>query len=326
MSSSPTSLKRVSPNNNLMQYRPLGRTGLEVSVVGFGASPLGDVFGAIDPEEGKRAVHMAIDAGINYFDVSPYYGLTLAEERLGVALKDRRKDVILATKCGRYGNESFDFSAQRVYASIDESLHRLQTDYVDLLLAHDIEFGDLRQIMEETIPSMRRLQEQGKTRHIGVTGYPLKSLIQIAETGTVDVILSYCHYNLLADDLDNVLAPLAESRQIGLINASPLHMGLLTRRGAPEWHPASDEMREAAKQAADWCSRHNTDLSDLVLNFCFDYPRVATTLVGIGTQEEVRKTLRAFEAPANPQMLREVRSILAPVFNRPWTSGREENQ
>jgi L-galactose dehydrogenase len=119
-----------------MRYRHLGDTSLKVSVLGFGASPLGDVFGTTDPSEGFRAVHLAIDEGINLFDVSPYYGLTLAEERLGMALAGRRNEVVLATKCGRYGESEFDFSAGRITKSLEESLRRLRTDYVDLFQAH----------------------------------------------------------------------------------------------------------------------------------------------------------------------------------------------
>ena len=130
-----------------MQYRQLGNTSLRVSILGYGASPLGNAFRVTDPAEGKAAVHLAVERGINYFDVSPYYGLTLAETRLGEALVGLRQNVILATKCGRYGADQFDFSAPRITASIDESLARLQTDYVDLLQAHDVEFGDARQIV-----------------------------------------------------------------------------------------------------------------------------------------------------------------------------------
>ena len=309
-----------------MQYRALGNTSLEVSAVGFGASPLGNVFGFTAPEEGKRAVRLAIDEGINFFDVSPYYGESLAEHRLGAALQGLRSKIILSTKCGRYGVDAFDFSAKRVFSSLEESLRRLHTDYVDLYLAHDIEFGDLRQIIGETIPAMRRLQEQGKARFIGVTGLPLRPLIQVARTVPVDAILSYCHYNLLADDMDTVLAPLAESRGIGLINASPLHMGMLTESGAPDWHPAPREMHDAAQAAADVCRACGSDISDLALRFCFDYPRVATTLVGMATREEVRRSLRAFEAPADRQIVRKVHAVVAPAFNRSWPSGRDENQ
>jgi L-galactose dehydrogenase len=309
----------------VMQYRLLGRTELKVSVVGFGASPLGDVFGTTDPAEGKRAVHLAIDEGINFFDVSPYYGLTLAEERLGLALEGRRAKVILATKCGRYGETAFDFSAERITKSLDESLRRLRTDYVDLFQAHDVEFGSAQQIVEETIPAMRRLQRQGKVRYIGITGYPLKVLMRIATAAPVDAILSYCRYNLLIDDMDSVLVPFAERHGIGLINASALHMGILTERGAPGWHPAPREVIEAAGRAAKFCRSYSVDLSELALRFCFDYPRVASTLVGMSSAKHVASNLRAFEAMADSQMVRQVKAILAPVSNYVWPSGRPEN-
>jgi L-galactose dehydrogenase len=162
-----------------MEYRTLGSTDLRVSLLGFGASPLGDVYGTTDPAEGKRAVHLAIDQGVNFFDVSPYYGLTLAEERLGQALLGKRQEILLATKCGRYGAEQFDFTATRIAASIDESLSRFRTDYVDLLQAHDVEFGNVQQIIHETVPAMRKIQEQGKARFIGITGYSLRRFARL---------------------------------------------------------------------------------------------------------------------------------------------------
>lgn len=296
-----------------------------VSIVGFGASPLGDVFGAIDPAEGKRAVHLAIDQGINFFDVSPYYGLGLAEDRLGRALEGRRQEVLLSTKCGRYGNASFDFSAERIRRSLDESLRRLRTDYVDLLQAHDVEFGDVEQIIHETIPEMRRLQQQGKARYIGITGYPLEALVRIAEAVPVDSIISYCRYNLLIDDMDSVLMPFAEKHGIGVINASGLHMGILTDGGAPSWHPAPAKVREAGRLAAEFCRSQGVDLTELALRFCFDYPLVASTLVGMSTSDQVRRNLHAVSAPADPEMVQKVRDILAPAFNYVWPSGRQEN-
>ena len=140
-----------------METRTLGDTGLELSLLGFGCSPLGDVFGKIDVKDGMRAVHMAIERGVNFFDVSPFYGFTLAEERVGAFLEGRRDQVLISTKCGRYGIEEFDFSAPRLEASIDESLARLGTDYVDLLHLHDIEFCDPRQVVEETEDHVRLL-------------------------------------------------------------------------------------------------------------------------------------------------------------------------
>jgi L-galactose dehydrogenase len=308
-----------------MRYRRLGKTDLNISLVGFGASPLGGVFGPNDAEEGIRAVHLAVGEGVNFFDVSPYYGLTLAEERLGQALRGRRDKAILATKCGRYGLNEFDFSAKRVRLSVEESLRRLRTDHVDLLHAHDVEFGNVEQIVADTIPAMRRLQEEGKTRYFGISGYPLKVLKHIAQRVPVDSILSYCRYNLMIEDMDTELTPFAERLGIGLINAAPLHMGMLTERRAPDWHPAPPQVRLAVKEALAFCRKENIDLSELGLRFCFDYPRVASTLVGMSTTEEVRRNLHAFSAPADTELVNKVKAILAPAANVVWPSGRLEN-
>ena len=305
--------------------RPLGNTGLQVSIMGFGASPLGNVFGAANPAEAISAVHRAINEGINFFDVSPYYGLTLAEQRLGEALAGRREEVILSTKCGRYGAAEFDFSAKRIRQGLEDSLKRLRTGHIDLFLAHDVEFGDARQIVDETIPAMRQLQQEGKVRYIGISGYPPQFLMRIAQEAPVDIILNYCHYNLLATDMNNELAPFAESRGIGLINASPLHMGVLTEQGAPPWHPAPPEVRHAVRQAVEYCHTRGVDLSEIALAYCLRYPRVATTLVGMSTPLEVERNLSAMKDRVEPDVLKRIQEILAPVHNTQWPTGRPEN-
>jgi L-galactose dehydrogenase len=309
-----------------MEYRQLGQTDLNLSVIGFGTSAFGDVFGKIDPTEGIRAAHLAIDSGINFFDSSPYYGLTLAETRLGEALVGRRNRVILATKCGRYGFDDFDFSAKRVIASIDESLRRLRTDYIDLFQAHDIEFGDVDQVIHETLPALRQLQQQGKARYIGITGFPPKLLRRVAEAVPVDSILSYCHYNLLNKTMNEILAGFARERGIGLINASGLCMGLLTEQGPPDWHPAPAEVRDAGRKAAEFCRNHGADLPSLGLRFCFDYQSVSSTLVGVATRGDVETALGLLRRSTDAALLAEVETILAPVFNYEWPSGRPENQ
>jgi L-galactose dehydrogenase len=308
-----------------MEYRRLGHTELNVSMLGFGASPLGDVFGPVNPAAGERAVHLAIDHGINFFDVAPYYGPVLAEERLGKALLGRREKVILASKCGRYGVDTFDYSARRIRASIEESLRRLHTDYVDLYQVHDVEYGNIEQIVGETLPTLRALQEEGKVRYVGITGYMLRMLMRVASAAPPDSILSYCRYNLLVDDLDRVLVPYAQECGIGVINASALHMGILSSHGAPEWHPAPPEVRRAGVEAARYCREHGTDLSQIALQFCFGYNKVATTLVGMRSMEEVRRNLRALATPLDYALLDQVRSILAPAFNVVWPSGLPEN-
>ncbi|GIK39260.1 MAG: oxidoreductase [Chloroflexota bacterium] len=311
-----------------MMYRVLGKTGLKVSIIGFGASPLGQEFGVIDPAEGKRAVHYAIERGINYFDVAPYYGRTLAETRLGEALLGYRDKVILATKAGRYDKElatGFDFSTQRILKSVDESLARLQTDYIDVFQIHDIEFGPREQIINETLPAMQQLKQTGKVRFVGITGYPVYPLKEIAEVAEVDTILSYCRYNLMDTSMDDVLTPLAREKRIGLINASPLHMRVLTEQGAPEWHPAPRRVVEAGRQAAAFCRSRGVDIADLAMQFVLQHPVVATTLVGMSKTKHVDQNLKTVGVTPDPELLAEVLALIKPVANIAWQEGRPEN-
>jgi L-galactose dehydrogenase len=308
-----------------MDYAMLGRTGLRVSRLGFGGSPLGNEFGETDPLEGERAVHCAVDLGITYFDVAPYYGRTLAETRLGAALVGRREKVVLATKCGRYDVAQFDFSASRIRTSLEESLRRLRTDYLDVFLAHDIEFGDARQIIEEAIPALRAIQREGKARCIGITGLQLNMLRRIAEAAAVDVVLSYCRYNLMITDMDDVLTPFAEPHGIGLINASPMLMGVLTVAGPPPWHPAPADVKAAGRAIAEYCERQGVRPSDIALQFCLQHPYVATTLAGMATVEHVQQNVAAAGARLDPSLIAEIRKLAGSVANRSWPTGRPEN-
>lgn len=311
-----------------MIYRQLGKTGLSVSILGYGASPLGNEFGPADEQEGRRAIARAVDLGVNYFDVAPYYGRTLAETRLGEALRGLRERVILATKAGRYDRdypEGFDFSSARIVSSIEESLRRLQTDWIDIYQLHDIEFANRRQIIEESLPAMYRLQEQGKVRFVGITSYALHLLHSIASQAEVDTILSYCRYNLLDTSLDRVLVPLAESKEIGLINASPLHMRVLTQDKPPEWHPAPKRVLQAAHEAAQWCAQRGVDISDLAMQFALSYERVGTTLVGMSKVAHVERNVANVGIAPDPQLLAEVQALLAPVADICWQEGLPEN-
>ena len=311
-----------------MIYKILGKTGLKLSIIGFGASPLGEEFGQIVPEEGKKAVEYAIDQGINYFDVSPYYGRTLAEKRLGKFLKGKRDKIILATKVGRYGislPDGFDFSAQRIIKSVEESLQRLRTDYIDVFQIHDIEFGKKKQIIEESLPAMFKLKKQGKIRFVGITGYPLTLLKEIVETQEIDTVLSYCRYNLLDTTMDDILTPVVKKRNIGLINASPLHMRALTEKGAPDWHPAPEKVLQGVKEAIQFCQERKVNISDLALQFAFSHEYVAVTLVGMSKVRHVKANLNNVGVKPDPDLLKKVRKIIQPVANTFWKEGLPEN-
>lgn len=310
-----------------MKYRKLGRTGLEVSVLGFGGSSLGGAFRDIDEKEGVRTVHVAIDHGINLIDTAPFYGLTKAETVLGKALREiPREKYLLATKVGRYGykEENFDFSAERVERSVDESLARLGVDYVDFIQVHDMEFGSIRQIIEETIPALRRAQAAGKARYVGITCLPMKLFRQVMDEVEVDQIQSYCHYCLNDTALADTLSYFRE-KGVAVFNSAPLAMRLLSDDGPPDWHPAPAEVRAKCTEAAEFCRSQGTSLSKLALQFSVANPDIATNIVGTANPARILQNIREVEEPLDEALLASVREILRPIHNLTWSSGRPEN-
>jgi L-galactose dehydrogenase len=306
-----------------MDYRRLGKTDMDVSLIGFGASPLGNVFDVADEQEGIRAVHYAIDHGINFFDVAPFYGFTLAEERLGKALAGKRNSIFLATKCGRY--EDFDFSYNRVLASIDESLLRLKTDYVDILQIHDIEFGDRDQVLNEALPAARKAQEMGKARYIGITGLPVRYLAAIARQVEVDTVLSWAHYNLLEDEINAELVPLSKEKGFGLMNASPLLQRILSNSPLPAWHRSPQPVKDMQPRLLELCKSYGVALSDVAIRYALDHPDIATTIVGMSNTKHVKQNIQALDFQIPAGLLARIDSLVAPVKNRMWYEGKPEN-
>jgi L-galactose dehydrogenase len=308
-----------------MQYRRLGKTALNVSVIGFGASPLGNVFDDCDEQEGTRSVHAAIDAGINFFDVAPFYGITLAEERLGEALKGKRDKVILATKCGRYGLRDFDFSYQRILDSADESLARLQTDHVDLMQLHDIEFGTKEQVLNEAIPALYEIKKSGRARYIGITGLPVNYLAEIARQVDIDTILSWAHYNLLQDEINKELVPLSKERDLGLMNAAPLLQRILSDASIPSWHNAPAGMKAMQEPLQACCAKYGLKLSDVAIAFATAHPDIASTIIGMCDTVNVSNNIKALETQIPKELLEEIEILVAPVKNSMWFEGMPEN-
>lgn len=307
-----------------MKYRKLGKTGLDVSVLSFGASSLGSVFRETNEEESIRTVHTAIDMGINLIDVSPFYGLTKAETVLGKAIAQLERDrFILTTKAGRYGSEAFDFSKQRILASVDESLQRLQTDYIDILYLHDIEFVPFNDILEGAFPALDALKQSGKIRYFGVSGLPVSIFEKALAHKELDSVLSYCHYSLNDTSLLDIV-PLLEQKGVGLVNASPLSMGLLSTRPAAKWHPASGEIQRLCKQAAEHCASKGTDIAKLAVQYATANERIPTTLVSTANPYNIRKNIEWTDEPIDFELLHEVLEILTPIHNKSWISGRPE--
>lgn len=307
-----------------MKYRKLGQTGLDVSVLSYGASSLGSVFREINETEGIKTVHAAIDQGINLIDVSPYYGLTKAETVLGKALDNIPRDkYILSTKAGRFGVNNFDFSKKRIVKSLEESLQRLGTDYVDILFLHDIEFGSYNQVIEEGIPALEELKEQGKIRFLGVSGLPLTIFDKALNKVDLDVILSYCHYSLNDTSLLSLL-PLLEKKQVGLVNASPLSMGLLNSRDVASWHPADKKMQQMCIKASEYCEAHGYDLAKLAIQYSTRNELIPTTLVSTASVKNITKNIKWTEESIDEDILAGVLDILQPIHNKTWQSGNAE--
>jgi L-galactose dehydrogenase len=308
-----------------MKYRKLGNTGIDVSILGFGGSSLGSVFKAIDEAEGIRAVHVSVDNGINLIDTAPYYGITRAETVLGKALREIPRDqYYLATKVGRYGNQDFDFSAERVIKSVDESLERLGVEYVDFIQVHDFEFGNPDQIVTETLPALRKAQAAGKARYVGITCLPLKLFKYVMDRAEVDQIQSYCHYCLHDTALGGML-PYFKGRGVAVFNSAPLAMRLLSLEGPPDWHPAPAALKEKCMEAARYCKERGSDLGKLALQFSVANPDIPVNIVGTSQSERMLKNIREIEEPLDEELLREVLGILDPVKDLTWPSGLPEN-
>ena len=310
-----------------MQYRTLGATGVKVSALAYGGSSLGSAFRDIDETEGIRSVHVALDHGINLIDTAPYYGATKAETVLGKALKGvARYRYILATKVARYGPTiaDFNFSAARVTHSVDESLARIGVDYIDFIQIHDMEFGDIHQIVNETIPALRKLQTLGKVRFVGISCLPVRLFKEVMDRVAVDQIQSYCHYCLNDTALADLL-PYLQQKRVGIFNSAPLAMRLLSNEGPPSWHPAPAALREKCAEAAALCKARGADLGKLALQYSMAHPDMHTHIVGTASSRRVLENIADAAAPLDQALLAEILAILAPVHNLTWTSGRPEN-
>lgn len=309
-----------------MNYHEIGKTGMRVSNLSFGASSLGGVFHDIREAEGIRAVFAAVENGMNFIDVSPYYGHYKAETVLGKALKEIPRDCYyLSTKVGRYGKDgvnTWDYSAKRAVDSVYESLERLHIDYIDLINVHDIEFADLHQVVGETLPALVELKRQGVVNHVGITDLQLENLrwvVEHSEPGTVESVLNFCHYSLNDTKLAGYL-DYFESKGVGVINASPLSMGLLSQRGVPAWHPAPASLVEACQKAVWHCQSKNYPIEKLAIQYAVSNPRIATTLFSSANPGNVLKNIHYAEEPIDWDLVKEVQEIIGDQMGVSWAN------
>jgi len=309
-----------------METRVLGKTGLKLPVLGFGASSLGQEFRRVKLDEALESVRVALDCGLNFIDTSPFYGRGMSEVLLGIALRDVPRDrFTLCTKLGRYDLNHFDFSARRVAESVDVSLHRLSTDHLDIILCHDIEFVELRQIVEETIPALRKIQQAGKVRFIGFSGYPQKLFRLICDQTDVDCVLSYNQYTLQNTRFADETIPYLKGKGVGVMNAGPFSARLLTNAPLPPWLKEPENVKAAARTAVAHCAKKGVDIAKLALQFSLAHPDITTTVAGSANPANIRQWAQWTAEPLDLELLAEVQEIFKPVKNLGHVEGLKEN-
>src|SRR5438105_18833 len=309
-----------------MQTRTLGKTGLQLPILSFGASSLGAEFRNVTLDEVMKSVHVALECGLNFIDTSPFYGRGMSEVLLGVALKGvPRESYTLCTKLGRYDLAHFDFSAKRVAESVDVSLHRLGTDRLDIVLCHDIEFVRMQQIVDETIPALRKAQQAGKVRFIGFSGYPQKIFRFICDQTDVDCVLSYNQYTLQNTRFADETVPYLKAKGIGIMNAGPFSARLLTNAPLPAWLKEPENVKAAARKAAEHCAMRGVDIAKLALQFSLANPDITTTIAGSANPANIRNWAKWAEEPIDKELLAEVLEIFKPVKNIGHLEGLPEN-
>ena len=293
-----------------MEHNVCGKTGMKLSQLSFGASSLGGVFHDIRETEAIQAVFTAIEHGMNFIDVSPYYGHYKAETVLGKALKEiPRAKYYLSTKVGRYGKDgvnTWDYSGKRATESVYESMERLHIDYIE--------------VVEETLPALVELKKKGVVGHVGITDLQLENLKWVVDhtpEGTVETILNFCHYCLNDDALTDYL-DYFESKGVGIINASPFGMGLLSQRGVPDWHPAPKALVEACQKAVQHCQARHYPIEKLAIQYSVSNPRIASTLFSSANPENVKKNIRYVEEPIDWNLVQEVKEIIGDQQRVSW--------
>lgn len=308
-----------------MLKRRLNGTDLDLSVLGFGASSIGAEFRKIDIQEAFRSVHTALECGMNYIDTATYYGRGMSECLLGQVLPDIPRDsYTLSTKLGRFAPTHFDFSARRVAESVDLSLQRMRLEHLDIVFCHDIEFVDLDQIVNETLPALRQEVAKGKVRYIGVSGYPMKIFTEMMSRSDLDVVLTYNHYTLQNDMALSLIDP-CKQNSVGLINAAPFSARLLTDAPLPEWHQATDQVRQRCANAAKLCRDQGSDIAKLALQYSVANEEFTSCVTGSANPGRIAQWCKWLDEPYDQQLVADVKEVLAPIHNWVYVEGRPEN-
>jgi len=300
---------------------PIERTGIEITRLGFGSAPIGGLFRDVGDATASRTIERAWALGIRYFDVAPLYGYGTAERRLGAVLQGRpREDYVVSTKVGRLvrptdrippdadidhqalaGREDafyagtrgrrmvFDYSADGVIRSLEESLQRLGLERIDVVFIHDPD-EHWRAAIDDAYPALHRLREQGVIGAIGVGMNQSAMLTRFAQEAEMDVFLVAGRYTLLDQDALAALLPLCVERRIRVIVGGVMNSGVLAdpRPGAHfDYGPAGTDVVDRARRLASVCGRHGVPLKAAAVQFPLAHPAVAGLVAGVRQVEHL---------------------------------------
>jgi aryl-alcohol dehydrogenase-like predicted oxidoreductase len=312
-----------------MEYRVLGASNLNVSVIGFGAWGIGG--SPFWSNEGDavsvRAIRKAYDLGINFFDTAPVYGFGHSEELLGKTLKPFRDKVIYATKCGlrwekkSLGSITKNATRRSILEEIDQSLKRLDTDYIDLYQVH---WPDIETSQEETMETLLEAQEQGKVKVIGVSNYSVEQMVAIMKSGKIESLQP--DYSLLNRSIEKEVVPYCERNKIGIIAYSPLASGLLTGKYGKnakfsDWRGKGiigcfsgaqfeKNMEKVARLKAMGKSIGKT-CGQMAINWVVSQGQLTTALLGVKNEQQVEENVDALSWKLDSRQLEEISCIFS---------------
>ena len=308
-----------------MQYRTLGRTGIKVSPYALGALALGTSIGNPDHDDSARIIHKALDAGINFIDTSDAYGES--EVAVGKALKGRRDGVVLATKFSRpRGDDPNHQGASRrwIMTAVENSLRRLQTDYIDLYQVHR---PDPSTDIEETLSALSDLIHSGKVRTVGTSAMPASDIIEaqwVAERrGLERFRTDQPPYSILSRGIEREVLPIAQRYGMGILVWGPLGQGMLTgrvRKGQPTdlrraglLRALSDERRiDAVEQIIPLAEKAGLPMTHLALAFAIAHPGVTSAIIGPHTMEQLDDLLGGADVTLTDEILDQIDEIVPP--------------
>jgi D-threo-aldose 1-dehydrogenase len=305
------------------------RLGLDVTTLGLGTAPLGNLFIEISDGEAIATIEAALERGINFVDTAPFYGFGLAERRVGQALKGvPRQNVIVSTKVGRLiqldGSAKFDFSRDGVLRSLDESLQRLGLDYVDILLVHDPD-EHYEQALNEAFPALAKLREQGVVKAIGAGMNQWQMLQNFARYADPDCFLLAGRYTLLEQTALAEFLPLCHEKGIGIFAGGIFNSGVLAHGALPgtkyNYRDAPPEILARVARLEEVCARYGVPLRLAALHFPVAHPAVTSRLIGIQSVAQLEENLTLYNTPVPPELWQTLKTEGLLDSNAPTPNG-----